>query len=207
MLLKNIIKKIILVSYNKKHNTKIFSNRANLAAKYSVGVMISEETFVADDVSIGDYSYINRASSVENCEIGKYCSISSGVYISPFEHDNAMITTHPVARTNSKPLERRKVVIGNDVLISLNVIILEGVHIGDGAVIGAGAIVTKDVLPYEIVVGMPAKHLRFRFSEKKINQLEKLQWWDWTREDILNNIDFLNSKSDGIESSQYRINK
>lgn len=78
-------------------------------------------------------------------------------------------------RTKKK---RGKVIIGNDVLISLNAIVLEGVQIGDGAVIAAGAVVTKNVQPYEIVGGVPAKHIRYRCSSDIIAQLETIQWWN-----------------------------
>ena len=78
-------------------------------------------------------------------------------------------------RTKKK---RGKVIIGNDVLISLNAIVLEGVQIGDGAVIAAGAVVTKNVQPYEIVGGVPAKHIRYRCSGDIIAQLETIQWWN-----------------------------
>ena len=190
-LIKHYIKKLRLIGYNKKYNTKIHSTKANLNAKYAKGVLISNETTVTRDVTIGEYSYVNSNSYIENCNIGKFCSISSGVYICPFEHDNSLLTTHPIVRLNEKQMTRKKVEIGNDVLISLNAIILEGVCIGDGAVIGAGAIVTKDVKPYEIVGGVPAKHIRFRFDEEKIHRLQELKWWDWDINTIEKNIEFL----------------
>ena len=172
---KYCIKRLIIWAYNKKHLTKIYSVSASTKADYGIGVLISDNTTVIDNVVIGDYSYINRGSYVENCIIGKFCSISSGVYICPFEHDYKMKTTHPILREGkSTPLLRTKVIIGNDVLISLNAIILEGVKIGDGAVIGAGAVVTKDVRPYEIVGGVPAKHIKYRFSDEEIKRLLKL---------------------------------
>ena len=198
-ILKYYIKKILLFIYNKQHLTKIYSIRASIKANYGMGVLISDMTVVADDVTIGDYSYVNRESSLENCIIGKFCSISSGVYICPFEHNNKMITTHPVVRWGEPVSPRPKVIIGNDVLISLNAIILEGVTIGDGAVIAAGAIVTKDVKPYEIVGGVPAKHIKYRFSDDKIKSLLKLKWWDWDIEVIKKNIDYLRNQNDIME--------
>ncbi len=153
-----ITKKIKLFFYNKKHLTVIYSVNANLKASYGYEVRIEHGTVIAEDVEIGDYSYVNQNSSLENCSIGKYVSISSGVHISPWEHPLNCMTTHPIGYSEEfRNHFRKRTIIGNDVLISLNCIILEGVKIGDGAVIGAGAIVTKDVEPYEVVGGGSGK--------------------------------------------------
>ena len=77
------IKQFYLIFFNKKYHTRIKSYRASLAAKYGYNVLIDKGTIVEPDVSIGDYSYVNKYSSLENCVIGKFCSISSGVYICP----------------------------------------------------------------------------------------------------------------------------
>lgn len=197
--IKKIVKHSILYFYNKKHSTKIYSLSASVKAKYGLNVLISDTTVVEDNVKIGNNSYVNRGSYIENCTIGNFCSISSGVYISPFEHDHKLRTTHPIVRLNQASLSRPKVYIGNDVLISLNAVILEGVRIGNGAVIGAGAVVTKDVKPYEIVGGVPAKHIKYRFSPEEIDHLEELKWWDWDIEKIKRNIDFLRNKTNTIK--------
>ena len=186
------LKLLYFVLYNKKHHTKIKSYRASISAKYGYKVLIDQGTIVEPDVSIGDYSYVNKNSSLENCVIGKFCSISSGVYICPYEHDKSIITTHPIARGRLSAKEKReRVCIGNDVLISLNCIILEGVKIGDGAIIGAGAVVTKDVKPYEIVGGVPARHIGFRADEQTIRNLQEIKWWDWPYSKIENSTSFL----------------
>lgn len=184
-MIKRILKRFYLWIYNHRNHTLIKSINASVKANYGRGVMIDKDTIVEDNVSIGDYSYINKNSSVENCIIGKYCSISSGVYICPFEHDLESISTHPLFEMKeTREKRRKKVVIGNDVLISLNAIILEGVNIGNGAVIAAGAVVTKDVEPYEIVGGIPAKQIGYRCSEKTIEYLNGYQWWDLSRKEI-----------------------
>lgn len=171
-----IIKRMFLCYYNCIHKTSIVSCKASLYAKYSPFVTISENTRISNDVSIGKYSYVNSDSNIENCDIGNYCSISSGVWICPYEHALNMGSTHPfISLLNN--VKRKKVIIGNDVLISLNAIILSGVRIGDGAVVGAGAVVTKDVKPYEIVGGVPAKHIGWRFSERKIEAICRTKWW------------------------------
>ena len=161
--------------------------------------MISENTYVSNNTEIGDYSYINSNSSIENATIGKYCSISSGVYVCPYNHKREYISTSPYNRYYSNEIKR--VYIGNDVLISLNVIILEGVRIGNGAIIGAGSIVTKDVNPYEIVAGVPAKHIRYRFSKERIEYLQNLNWWDKDPVLIKKNQAFFNNESDFFDEN------
>lgn len=84
---------------------------------------------------------------------------------------------------------RGDIVVGNDVWIGYEAIILAGVTIGDGAIIGSRALVTKDVPPYTIVGGLPAKPIRKRFDEETIARLEALRWWDWDREKIKRSID------------------
>lgn len=81
------------------------------------------------------------------------------------------------------------VVIGNDVWIGANVVIMPGIHIGDGAIIGAGAVVTKNVEPYAIVGGVPARLIGYRFSADLIHQFMKIRWWDWPIKKIKDNID------------------
>lgn len=193
-----IIKKLRYKIYNKLNGTSIGSCRASLKAKYGKNVMIGEETVITDDVTIGDYSYVNRLSSIENATIGKYCSISSGVWICPYEHNLICRTTHPFAK-NKLEIKRRNVQIGNDVLVSLNVVILEGVTIGDGAVIAAGAVVTKDVKPYEVVGGVPARHIKWRFEQDEIQHLTSIQWWNYSYEDVMKNTDFFNRKKEVFE--------
>lgn len=171
--------------FNMKNKTEIRSIAADLNAQYGINVLIDKNTTITKDVIIGDYSYINRGSYIECFNIGKFCSISSGVYICPMEHNLKYISTHPITKYSDN---RRLVTIGNDVLISLNVIILGGVNIGNGAVIAAGAVVTKDVEPYEIVGGIPARHIGYRFSKEKIEYLQNIKWWDWDYKNIEENL-------------------
>lgn len=191
-MMKYIIKVFLLSIYNRKAGTKIYSTKASLKATYGKGVLIAENSIVTDDVSIGMNSYINNNSSVENCEIGNYCSISSGVYINPFEHDLYKRTTHPFAGEATE--KRNKVKIGHDVLISLNAIVLEGVNIGNGAVIAAGAVVTKDVEPYEIVGGVPSRHIGWRFTEVERNKIMQTNWWFDDIEVLEKNLEYFNCK-------------
>lgn len=183
----NIIQVVKVSFFNYKKRTHLMSVNASLNAKYGKNVLIDNNTYVSDNVEIGDYSYVNKNSHIENCTIGKYCSISSGVYICPAEHDIKNYSTHPILNNNRQSTER--VIIGNDVLISLNAIILSDVKIGDGAVIAAGAVVTKDVKDYEVVGGVPAKHIKFRFENNKIKELKESQWWELSLTRIKETLD------------------
>ncbi len=150
----------------------------------------------AGHLSIGDYSYTGpgRISSLPDTRItiGKFTSIAAGIQIV-----GAMHRTHIATYSFSRllPLDERKgldhgtsrgdIVIGNDVWIGTNVIILSGVTIGDGAIIGAGAVITKEIPPYAIAVGVPARVIKKRFSEGDIELLLNARWWDWSCEKII----------------------
>ena len=191
-----IRKRVKAEIYNKKHHTFIHSTKASLTASYGVGVLIGANTVVDSSSNIGNYSYVNTNSSVENCDIGKYCSISSGVYINPAEHDIKSRSTYPLFPNK---ITQKRVKIGNDVLISLNAIVLKGVEIGDGAVIGAGAVVTKNVKPYEIVGGVPARHIGWRVVPPQVSVEGGLyNWWDFDIKIVKNNADFFSGKSNNF---------
>lgn len=193
-MIKDVLKRIKIELYNAKNNTKIDSLKADLRAQYGKDVRIGKGTIIEKSVSIGNYSYVNINSSVENCDIGKYCSISTGVFINPTEHNVHSRSTYPLFSGDSP---QKSVKIGNDVLISLNAIVLRGVEIGDGAVIGAGAVVTKDVQPYEIVGGVPAHHIGWREIPPKI-EIDNViyNWWDFEIDVVKNNEDYFLGKSD-----------
>lgn len=163
--LKNLIRLMILT----KKKLRAKSIKISPDAIQGNNISIGKNVCIKNDVTIDDYTYVNSNSYIENCSIGKYCSISSGVYINPEEHNIAKLMTSPIFGNGST--NRKKVIIGNNVLISLNVIILSGVKIGNGAVIGAGAVVTKDVPAYSVVVGVPAKVIRFRFHQDIVDWL------------------------------------
>ncbi|WP_125574506.1 CatB-related O-acetyltransferase [Levilactobacillus huananensis] len=201
MRLKNLVKVIykgsLIKKFNKENNILIRSDMASLKAHYGKNVRVYPGTIVTEDVSIGDESYVNRNSSLENCEIGKYCSISEGVFISTWEHNYKAVSTHPFAESEEfRKRKRDKVIIGNDVWIGLRAIVMEGVHIGDGAVIGAGAVVTKNVMPYEIVGGIPAKHIKWRTDPETIQFLEEYRWWDKSKEQLEGIKDIIQSDID-----------
>ena len=159
------------------------------------GVQIGDNTTIDDyaiirNAIIGRNCYIGRNSTVKNCKIGMFCTIAWNGGINPGTHPAKFITTStsffgPAIITG----ESENVIIGNDVWTGCNSVIQEGVTIGDGAIIGSGAIVTKNVPPYAIVGGVPAKIIKYRFDEKIIDLLLQLKWWEMPATFIDNNID------------------
>ena len=143
-----------------------------------------------DHAYIGKSTYTGEFCIIKHCEIGKYCSISWNVSIGGANHQIERISSAPLHRViEGIKLEDYKsfneeVLIGNDVWIGSGVSILRGVTIGDGAVIAAGAVVTKNVPPYAIVGGVPARILKYRFDEVIIEELLQIKWWEWPQEDI-----------------------
>ena len=136
--------------------------------------------------------------------IGKFCSIACGAkfLFTSANHTQTSLSTYPfpiffeewgldVQSITSAWDNKGDIIIGNDVWIGYEAVILSGVTIGDGAIIGTRAVVTKDVPPYTIVGGVPAKQIRKRFSEETISELLELKWWDWTFEKISQNIEFI----------------
>ncbi len=136
------------------------------------------------NATIGKRSSIGRYSKIQFAEIGSYCSCSWDVTIGALEHPMHSVSTHAFSFRKQFGLcekdiflNHQKVIIGNDVWIGCGAIIKSGVIIGDGAIIGANSMVTHDVEPYEIVGGVPARHIKWRFDEKIRNLLLELKWW------------------------------
>ena len=173
-------------------NSTIFGYHVNLA--HHSQLLNSK---IDDYTSIGRYSKINRA------DIGKFCSISWDCSIGATEHNLHSISTHAFTYrkkfgfcNKDEQIAHKKVIIENDVWIGCGVIIMPGVHVGNGAVIGGGAVVTKDVKPYEIVAGCPAKHINWRFSQDLIDELLKIQWWNLDKEFIKRHLDLFSYSND-----------
>ena len=138
----------------------------------------------------------------DKLKIGKFCSIACGAkfLFNSANHTMKSLSTYPfpiffeewgldVRDITSAWDNKGDIVIGNDVWIGYEAVILAGVTIGDGAIIGTRAVVTKDVPPYTIVGGVPAKEIRKRFSEEMIAHLLNAKWWDWPIERISQNIE------------------
>lgn len=144
---------------------------------------------------IGRNTYIGANSDLHNCKIGRFCSIATNIKVVANTHPSfGFVSTSPsffstLLQNGQTFVEQNKfeehltidgynVIVGNDVWIGTNVIMKGGVTIGDGAIIAMGSVVTKDVPPYAIVGGVPAKVIKYRFSEEQIAFLQEIKWWD-----------------------------
>lgn len=159
------------------------------------------ERVILREVTVGDFSYFERHAEAIYTVIGKFCSIAANTRINALEHPVERATTHKLSYRPNEYFrylgvdkdfrERRRskqVTIGHDVWIGHGAVILPGVSVGNGAVIGANAVVTRNVAPYEIVAGVPAKFLRLRFPPEIIERLQRLAWWDWPVERLFEAI-------------------
>lgn len=229
-----MIKKVLSKLNNKIKIRKIAREKRAIIKTSSIGknvqigknCLICKGVKIESNVNIGDYTYINLDTTVDsNVNIGKYCSISKNVFIAPGTHEYKYVTTHPILfnpfwRKQMNILEKDNYIkkigkqdsitnIGNDVWIGLNAIIMRGITIGDGAVIGAGAVVTKDVEPYSIVVGNPAKHIKYRFESTYVEELKNMQkkWWDYSPEELAERFEDMYNIKDFIEKNEGKVNR
>ena len=174
-------------------------------------------------VTIGDGSYICRSyfdskSDKEHLLIGKYTSIAiDNKFLLGLNHDYHAVTTFPLKyffhkqsrsdlpdpKKNSNFNNRKQIIIGHDVWIGNGVTILGGARIGNGAVIGAGSVIAKNVPPYSIVVGNPARVIKYRFDSETIRKLQAIRWWDWDLEKIYENYPLLTSDAEIFANKFY----
>ncbi len=178
-------------------NIKIHKN-CRLSGKIDLDddVEIYQNCTLYGKTKIGKYSVINKNSElIGEVQMGKYCSIARNVTFQGVNHImNEASTNIPFLRNlfkkEPKRVSKGPIMVGNDVWIGTKCIILSGVNIGDGAVVGAGSVLTKDVKPYSIVGGSPARHLKWRFPENIRNQLKEIKWWNWDDKKIKKNKSF-----------------
>lgn len=184
-----------------------WKNRRDKSVIFQKRCLISDDDFFEGNNNVGGRIYkthvgygtyiIGENGYIHDCKIGRFCSIASNCHIGLGDHALNMVSTSPLFSNaqsmlphnflkESIPVEMAgggwkdyNVIIGNDVWLGYNVCVKEGVSIGDGAVIGAKSLVTKDIPPYSIAVGIPAKVIRYRFTQEQIKKLLEIKWWDW----------------------------
>lgn len=201
-LIKRIFQKLAFSSVPELNNliNKNISWNSITSSKYSSEISQKSKLYsfykISDSI-INDYTYIGPNSKISMTLIGKFCSIGPNFFCGWGIHPTNGVSTSPMFYSTSKQNgttlsdtnkieERKRINIGNDVFIGMNVTVLDGVTIGDGAVIGAGTVVSKDIPPYAIAVGSPVEIIRYRFSEKQIEELLKIKWWNFADSDLHN---------------------
>ncbi len=215
--MKNIIKrmlfllKIIYIDFFTRNKVSATAH-LNFKTKLEGNNKISKRVSI-DNSMIGFGTYIGENTYLVNSKVGRYCSISSNVRVILGTHPTShFVSTHPAfystlkqsgfTYTNRnlfddfKKINNNSIEIGNDVWIGSNVLIMEGVKIADGSIIGAGAIVTKDTEPYSICVGVPAKIIKYRFTDDEIKYLKELQWWNKGEKWIINHAHLFDNIKD-----------
>jgi len=161
---------------------------------------VDRNNYVWESV-LGRHSYTGRNTKLIKANIGNFTSISWDVTIGGANHDYSKITTHSFLYNDIDGLRpdgfsaaydrfEEKCIIGHDVWIGAGAIILRDVNVGNGAVIAAGAVVTNDIPAYAVVAGTPAKVIKMRFDENKIETLQNIKWWNWNDDEIRKNYDF-----------------
>lgn len=176
--------------------------------------MAGNQSYSAYDIGVGTYGYPEVLSWNEGSilRIGRYCSISAHVVIMlGGEHRVDWVSMYPFSilseGATGMPVNSRTkgdVILGNDVWVGEGALILSGVSIGDGAVVGARSVVTRDVAPYAIVGGIPAKYIRSRFDEATVQMLQEIAWWQWPEHQIIEALPFLLSSEISVFINKYK---
>lgn len=193
---------LLITLYKRIRNNRVRRYIEIIIAKKEKGYAYSSSLrkIYADvyNIQIGYGSYggcFNTSNIPNGVSFGNYCSVANNVRIFRANHPANTFTSHPIlynevmGYVKKDKLNRPPLIIGHDVWIGANVVILPGVQtVGNGVIIGAGCIVTKDVAPYSIIVGNPAKEIKKRFSDSIIEKLKETKWWTLEFDDLINKI-------------------
>ena len=182
-------------------------SKATLIGKINIGSnsKLMGGVFIKGNVTIGDFTTINGPNTDLTCQVneiklGSFCSIARNVTFQEFNHDFTRMTSYFINANmfgkSSKDdiVSKGGIELGHDVWIGTHAVILSGVKIGTGAVIAANSVVVKDVPPYAIVGGSPAKIIKYRFNDETIDKLLLSEWWNKTENEIRQLYDSFNSK-------------
>lgn len=213
----------------KKHQTKMLSTHISRDVKYGKYCLFGKKCYIDRHVEMKNFNYFN-ANQVEiiiesNTKMGSFCSIAPGVMIGLGNHDVHEVSTHPIlcnpyysdvlgVKFSGKRVglqdQEEETIVGSDVWIGARATIKRGLHIGDGAIIAGGAMVTKDVAPYSIVGGIPAKVIGYRFDQKIIEYLKDnnaYTFWNWEETYLKEHIECLNEMGSYIRCIEELKNK
>ncbi|HTM66061.1 MAG TPA: CatB-related O-acetyltransferase [Flavipsychrobacter sp.] len=173
--------------FKKLRGSSVFQSEIHPTSKIESGSLIVNSKF-------DKHSFCGYDCQIINCEVGSFCSVSNQVIIGGGMHPMDWVGMSPVFYegrdsvkakfSTHKRVDAKKTIVGHDVWIGHSVLIKQGITIGTGAVIGMGSVVTKDVPPYGIVAGNPAKLIRMRFSEMVVEELLRSEWWNYSDEKL-----------------------
>lgn len=180
------------ISPSSKIGKNVIVKRGSVLCDNSIlgdNCLIYRNVVIGNNVKIGDYTSLNDGTVIESGSIGKACSIGVDCIISPGIHTTSFFTTSSLLYKKLYMQPENNTNISDDVWIGSRAIIMRGVSIGTGAVVGSNAVVTKNVPPYAVVAGVPAKIIKYRFDNETINLLETKNLW----KDFPKNMDLIDS--------------
>jgi acetyltransferase-like isoleucine patch superfamily enzyme len=189
------IKYFLIRAFGKLIPVANYASSVGRGSKIGAGTQLWKSSF-------GLYSYCGKSCCFVNTDVGSFCSIADHVVVGPMGHPIDFVSTSPVFVSGRNVLNKnfschnysfeQRVFIGSDVWVGVRTIILPGVKIGHGSIIGAGSVVTKDVPPYTIFAGVPAKFIRNRFNQQVTDRLLSERWWEWDQKEIVKYSDVFN---------------